>query len=136
MSRQKDAEAASNTSRLASTNPNETKAPLAKVNGATDAAADSSSDSIVQRVWEDVLKLATGVSNGIGSVHMGTPGHAVAAAAVAAGDAAQMRRKALELIEVVMRGGLVAPWTAVAPLVALLTDEALDTQQAALKVCQ
>lgn len=134
VSRQKDSEAANSSSRLASTKPSEAKAPLAKVNGAADAAADSSSSSIVQRVWEDVLRLATGVSTGVGSSQLGTPAGAAAAAAVAAGDAAQMRRKALELIEAVLRGGLVAPWSAVAPLVALLTDEAVDTRQAALKV--
>lgn len=133
VSRQRDTEAASAGSRLASTKPNEVKAPLAKVNGAADAAADSSSSSIVQRIWEDVLKLATGVgsmsSNGSSAVIPGPT------AAATAGEAAQMRRKALELIEVVLRAGLVAPWTAVAPLVAQLTDEAVDTRQAALKVC-
>ena len=134
VSRQKDTEAASAGSRLASTKPSEAKAPLAKVNGAADAAADSSSSSIVQRIWEDVLKLATGVGGMSNSASAAvTPGPAPAAATAA--EAAQMRRKALELIEVVLRAGLVAPWTAVAPLVAQLTDEAVDTRQAALKVC-
>ena len=103
MARQKESEAANTSSRLASTKPSETKAPLAKVNGAADAAADSSSSSIVQRVWPDVLKLATGVAYG-GAGGMATPG----GAATAGGDAAQMRRRSLELIEVghILCGGV------------------------------
>ena len=80
VSRQKDTEAASAGSRLASTKPSEAKAPLAKVNGAADAAADSSSSSIVQRIWEDVLKLATGVGGMSNSASAAvTPGPAPAA---------------------------------------------------------
>lgn len=128
MARQKESEAATSTSRLASTRPSDASGQQAKVNESADAAVESSSSSIIQRVWDDVLRLATGVppaSNG------NTPGMATAVA----GEAAQMRRKAVELIEVVLKGGHVAPWTAVSPLVAQLTDEAPDTRQAALKVC-
>jgi hypothetical protein len=37
-------------------------------------------------------------------------------------------------MQVVLRGGLVAPWMAVPPLVAQLTDELPDTRATALKV--
>lgn len=37
-------------------------------------------------------------------------------------------------LQVVLRGGLVAPWDAVPPLVAQLTDELPETRTAALKV--
>jgi hypothetical protein len=38
-------------------------------------------------------------------------------------------------VQVVLRGGLVAPWMAVPPLVAQLTDELPETRATALKVC-
>lgn len=37
-------------------------------------------------------------------------------------------------VQVVLRGGLVAPWDAVPPLVAQLTDELPETRAAALRV--
>jgi len=97
VSRQKDIEVASATSRLASTLPTAGKRPLSRVNGESDATTSSSS-SIIQNVWEDVLRLATGA-----------PGqHAASACVLPVGGAgvntleaaATMRRKALELIEV------------------------------------
>lgn len=47
---------------------------------------------------------------------------------------AAVRRKALELIEVVLRNGLVAPWTAIPSLVALATDPQPDVASKAVKV--
>eukprot|EP00879_Flechtneria_rotunda_P021854 GHRR01023045.1.p1 GENE.GHRR01023045.1~~GHRR01023045.1.p1 ORF type:complete len:588 (+),score=234.95 GHRR01023045.1:158-1921(+) len=131
--RQKDAEAASTSSRVPSTNAaSDTSIPLAKVNGETDAAISSTS-SIIQRVWEHVLRLATAVPIGGVNGVPGTPGAAAACGSTTV-EAAAMRRKALELIEMVLREGLVAPWTAIAALVAQLTDEAPETRALALKV--
>eukprot|EP00775_Hariotina_reticulata_P010526 gene10526-10686_t len=132
VSRQKDIEAAAATSRLASTLPTTSKRPLSRVNGETDVTAASSS-SIIQNVWVDVLRLATGVpgEHSVASVQV-APGGGAGVDAMEA--AATMRRKALELIEVVLRGGLVAPWDAIPPLVAQLTDTAPDTRQAAHRV--
>lgn len=43
-------------------------------------------------------------------------------------------RKVLELIEVVQRGGLAAPWLAIPALVSLVTDPAPDVSSRAIKV--
>lgn len=84
LARQREAEAAGAAGRLPSTMPAaDTKAPLARVNGANDAAGGSGSSSIIQSVWTYVLQLATGVAAG-------------------GLEAANTRRRALELIEVGM----------------------------------
>ena len=45
-----------------------------------------------------------------------------------------VHRRVLDLIEVVQRGGLAAPWLAVAPLVALATDPVPETSAKAIKL--
>lgn len=68
----------------------------------------------VQDNWKLVLDLATDVSRpaAAGSPSR-DPGHPLNAA---------VRRAALLLIEAVLRGGLVAPWTAIPTLITLTTD--------------
>ncbi|WIA08603.1 hypothetical protein OEZ85_008032 [Tetradesmus obliquus] len=128
--RQAEDVAASSSARLASTKSIEVRAPLARVNGQTDTALGT---SIVQRVWKDVVRLATATgAAGSGSASCATPGGGAQVAA----DAAVMRRRALDVIEVVLRCGLMGPWDAGAPLVAQLTDDVPETRAAALKVLQ
>ena len=68
----------------------------------------------MQDNWELVLLLATDVSRPQeGGSPSRDPGHPVNAA---------VRRAALQLIEAVLRGGHVAPWTAIPALVTLTTD--------------
>jgi len=73
VSGQKDLEVASATSRLASTLQTASKRPLSRVNGEADVTASSSS-SIIQNVWEDVLKLATGAPGEHAASTWGLPG--------------------------------------------------------------
>jgi hypothetical protein len=92
--RQAEDLAANTSARLASTKPSEARAPLARVNGQADTALGT---SIVQRVWKDVVRLATATgAGGGGGVAHATPGGGAQAAA----DAAVMRRRALDVIEV------------------------------------
>jgi hypothetical protein len=98
VSRQKDIEVASATSRLASTLPTAGKRPLSRVNGESDATTSSSSSSIIQNVWEDVLRLATGAPGQHAANACVLPGGGAGVNTLEA--AATMRRKALELIEV------------------------------------
>lgn len=72
------------------------------------------------------------------SVSMGEPqtpagAAAAAAAAEAAAASAAVRRKALDVMAVVLRGGLVAPWTAASSLFALATDPAPDIAEKAVQ---
>ncbi|KAI8475824.1 MAG: hypothetical protein J3K34DRAFT_517001 [Monoraphidium minutum] len=129
---QKAAEAANVASQQASTVAAPARAALARQNGEGDGGHLSS--GLLQAralgggdMWAEVLALAVEAPSRGGAAGP-SPGAAPEAAAAA------LRRKALELIEVVLRGGHVAPWTAVAPLAALCTDPSPETRRAALRV--
>ncbi|KAK9817398.1 hypothetical protein WJX74_010694 [Apatococcus lobatus] len=83
------------------------------------------SSGILQDNWELVLRLATDVCRpaATGSPSR-DPGHPLNAA---------VRRAALLLIEAVLRGGLVAPWTAIPTLITLTSDPNREVADAALK---
>ncbi|GAX81042.1 hypothetical protein CEUSTIGMA_g8477.t1 [Chlamydomonas eustigma] len=135
-------------SQLASTLPasddhGEGHRPLARINGEGDASSLTS--SVVQKLWPKILALARDVppaaTSGAASKQGGTraPPHgdvyADAAGLALKGDrGAAVRRKVVDLIEVVQRGGLTAPWQCVAPLVALSSDLNSDTAAKALKL--
>ncbi|KAK9829724.1 hypothetical protein WJX72_007528 [[Myrmecia] bisecta] len=93
-------------------------------NGEGDSLAFSS--GILQEHWDAVLALATDTS-----LPSGTPG----CASKDPGDPhnAMVRRRALEVIGAVLKGGLVAPWTAIPHLVALTTDPCRDVGGKALQ---
>jgi cohesin loading factor subunit SCC2 len=83
-------------------------------------------------MWNDVLALAVDAPAPPAAGSAGAPPGGAPPAPDAASSA--LRRRGLELIEVVLRGGHVAPWTAVAALVALCTDPTPDTRARALRV--
>ena len=86
----------------------------------------SQGGAIVQDNWDLVLALAmdtTPVSAGAST----SPGSRLGGAGSA------VRRCALEVIEVVLRNGLVGPWTAVPSLVVLATDPSEDVRNRALR---
>ena len=160
LTNQRAAEAAAAAAAAPSTLPAQPRGRLQKRNGEGDGGHLSS--GLLQDLWTDLLALAvdTAAAPAIGGGGAGgtpgalgasptpspggpsplrTPGSAAGAGAAAGGAppeaaAAATRRRALELIEVVLRGGHVAPWTAVAPLVALCADPAPDTRGRALRV--
>jgi hypothetical protein len=88
-----------------------------------------------QGMWNDVLALAVDAPapTAAAAAAAPSPPRGPAAASPEAASAA-LRQRALELAEVVLRGGHVAPWTAVAPLVALCTDPSPSTRARALRV--
>eukprot|EP00887_Chlorella_sp_A99_P005943 scaffold29.g5943.t1 len=95
-------------------------------NGEGDTLSQSS--SILQDNWEAVLALATNASPADpSSAAAGAEGHGVHAGTL-------VRRRVLELMETVLRGGLVGPWTAVEPLCALCTDPLEEVRVRALRL--
>lgn len=99
-------------------------------NGEGDALSQSS--AILQQHWEAVLVLATDGGRTPGSNGPNPPGNGRMNESGVA-----VRRRVLSLMEVVLRDGLVGPWTAVPALVALCTDTALDLRTKALRLlCQ
>ncbi|GIM15780.1 hypothetical protein Vretimale_18490 [Volvox reticuliferus] len=113
----------------ATTLPDAENRALARRNGEGDNSSVSS--GIVQMLWEKILALATDttpapVSSTSGQTPPPTP------SGTAAAHGAVVRRRALELIEVVIRGGIVVPWEALPALCALATDPERDTANRAL----
>ncbi len=86
-----------------------------------------------QRMWDRVLSIATDVS-APNRQTLDTPPKTPSATNGHSDAAAGMRRRALEVIEATLRGGIVAPWTAIPSLIALLTDANADTKARALRV--
>ncbi|CAD7704601.1 unnamed protein product [Ostreobium quekettii] len=82
---------------------------------------------ILQRLWKPVLELATSVPAQRFSHRNGNddPGSA---------SSCTVRRSALDLMEAALRAGLVAPWTAVAHLIALATDPNLELASRAVRL--
>ncbi|PSC68988.1 nipped-B B isoform X2 [Micractinium conductrix] len=104
------------------------RAALQTQNGEGDTLSQSS--SILQDNWEAVLVLATDTTPS-------PPGSALSPPGSADGELApgtHVRRRVVELMEIVIRGGLVGPWTAVAPLMALCTDPHEDIRSRALRL--
>jgi hypothetical protein len=77
----------------------------------------SRASGVLQRHWPAVLAAAAGAS-----------------AAAGPEGGAPVRRRALALLDVVLRDGLVGPWTAVPALAALALDEDAAARPAALRV--
>ncbi|CAG9462202.1 unnamed protein product [Pedinophyceae sp. YPF-701] len=102
--------------------PDAKPAALATVNGASDST--SLAGSVIQRFWDDVLSCAlradAGASFGV--------------RAAETSPSSLVRLRVLELVSVVYRGGLVAPWTGVAHIVALATDPAPHIRAEALRI--
>jgi hypothetical protein len=117
---------------------------VATENGEGDSLSQSS--AVLQQHWEAVLALATesafssASSSSTGHRHIlnAAPGAALSQSALsAANDSLAVRRRVLALTEVVLRDGLVGPWTAVPALVAMCTDGAVDVRTRALRLlCQ
>ncbi|GIL54451.1 hypothetical protein Vafri_9964 [Volvox africanus] len=113
----------------ATTLPDAENRALARRNGEGDSSSVSS--GIVQMLWEKILALATDTTPAPASTTSGqTPPATPSGTAAAHG--AVVRRRALELIEVVIRGGIVVPWEALPALCALATDPERDTANRAL----
>lgn len=89
---------------------------VATENGEGDNLSQSS--AVLQQHWEAVLVLAT---------DSGAGGRAVA-------DGVAIRRRVVALIEVVLRDGLVGPWTAVPALVGLASDTFPEVSRNALRL--
>ena len=88
---------------------------VATENGEGDSLSQSS--AVLQQHWDSVLQLACDHGGG--------------------GDAdggVGIRRRVIALMEVVLRDGLVGPWTAVPSLVALCSDTATDISARALRL--
>ena len=107
-------------------------------NGEGDALSQSS--AILQQHWDAVLKLATIrrlKESGKSQTDIRSQGHAHAGAMPEAEMSIGVRRRVLGLTEIVLRDGLVGPWTAVPILVALSTDTIVDIRARALRLlCQ
>lgn len=100
--------------------------PLARINGEGDAG--SATSGVVQRLWKKVLLLTRDAPSPSSSEGQGQgQGGRVDGGAL-------VRSRVLDLIEVVQRGGLTAPWQAVAPLVTLALDIIPETSHQAIKV--
>ncbi|GLI61512.1 hypothetical protein VaNZ11_003892 [Volvox africanus] len=113
----------------ATTLPDAENRALARRNGEGDSSSVSS--GIIQMLWEKILALATDTTPAPASTTCGqTPPPTPSGTAAAHG--AVVRRRALELIEVVIRGGIVVPWEALPALCALATDPERDTANRAL----
>lgn len=97
---------------------------VATENGEGDSLSQSS--AVLQQHWDAVLVLATD-SGGGGGV-------SPAAAARIAADGIAIRRRVIALMDVVLRDGLVGPWTAVPALVALSSDGVPDVANRALRL--
>ncbi|PRW45458.1 nipped-B isoform X2 [Chlorella sorokiniana] len=96
-------------------------------NGQGDTLSQSS--SILQDNWDAVLKLATDTTPSAPGSALSPPG--------SGGDLApgtHVRRRVVELMEIVIRGGLVGPWTALSPLMALCTDPLEEIRSRALRM--
>jgi hypothetical protein len=79
--------------------------------------------------WDAVLKLATDTTPSAPGSALSPPG--------SGGDLApgtHVRRRVVELMEIVIRGGLVGPWTALSPLMALCTDPLEEIRSRALRM--
>ncbi|GFR50992.1 hypothetical protein Agub_g13318, partial [Astrephomene gubernaculifera] len=124
----------------ASTLPEAEARQLARRNGEGDTSVSS---SIVQYLWERILDLATDITpppqptqSGTGSgAHTPppTPGGMGGGGATPTAHGAVVRRRALDLIELVIRDGIVVPWSALPALCALATDPEPDTAARALR---
>ena len=97
--------------------------PLARINGEGDSG--SATSGVVQRLWKKVLMLTREVS-------IGAP--LVSSQEERMDGGSMVRGRVLDLIEVVQRGGLTAPWQAVAPLVTLALDPTPETSLSSIKV--
>jgi cohesin loading factor subunit SCC2 len=100
---------------------------VATENGEGDSLSQSS--AVLQQHWDAVLVLAT--DSGAAAAAGVSP---AAAAARIAADGIAIRRRVLALMDVVLRDGLVGPWTAVPALVALSSDGVPDVANRALRL--
>jgi len=98
---------------------------VATENGEGDSLSQSS--AVLQQHWDAVLVLAT--DSGAAAA-----GVSPAAAARIAADGIAIRRRVIALMDVVLRDGLVGPWTAVPALVALSSDGVPDVANRALRL--
>ncbi|EFJ52890.1 hypothetical protein VOLCADRAFT_115818 [Volvox carteri f. nagariensis] len=122
LARQAAARQEAEAAQVASTLPDAENRALARRNG----EGDSSS-----MLWDKILALATDTTpapcpTASGQTPPPTP------TGTAAAHGAVVRRRALDLIEVVIRGGIVVPWEALPALCALATDPERDTASRAL----
>jgi cohesin loading factor subunit SCC2 len=99
---------------------------VATENGEGDSLSQSS--AVLQQHWDAVLVLAT--DSGAASAVGVSP----AVAARIAADGIAIRRRVIALMDVVLRDGLVGPWTAVPALVALSSDGIPDVANRALRL--
>ncbi|GMH40118.1 hypothetical protein BSKO_08022 [Bryopsis sp. KO-2023] len=100
-------------------------ARLPTMNGEGDGSGFSS--AMLQRVWGNVCASATDVSES-------TPFSASGSPLTPSKQRSDIRLATLELMEAVLKGGMVAPWTAVSPLVALATDPVQTVAERALRL--
>lgn len=102
---------------------------VATENGEGDSLSQSS--AVLQQHWDAVLVLAT--DSGAAAT-AAAAGVSSAAAARIAADGIAIRRRVIALMDVVLRDGLVGPWTAVPALVALSSDGVPDIANRALRL--
>ncbi|KAG2502251.1 hypothetical protein HYH03_000737 [Edaphochlamys debaryana] len=116
----------------ASTAPEAEAKALARRNGEGDTGSVSS--GLIQMLWERVLALATDVTPtpAPGPSASGQTPPATPNGTGSQNPGATVRRRALDLVEVVIRGGIVVPWSAMPALTALATDPERDTAARAL----
>eukprot|EP00798_Chlamydomonas_sp_ICE-L_P003395 gene3395-13435_t len=133
-SRQRVAEEIERQSAGASTLPAAAPKALSRINGEGDGT--SISGSILQQVWPLILALAKDVPGPPPKSQAEPPATPLGSGASAGGlgASAGVRRRVLDLIEIVQRGGLTAPWLAIPSLVALVTDPSPDVSMKALDV--
>ena len=99
-------------------------ATLAQANGSEDSELSVRVSGALQAHWEDVLRLAL------------TPAPRGDQATEAPVGAAEVRSRALAVMDVALRGGLVGPWTALPALVALAFDPRAETAARALRALE
>ncbi|GLC46380.1 hypothetical protein PLESTF_001845900 [Pleodorina starrii] len=114
----------------ASTLPDEESRALARRNGEGDSSSVSS--GLIQMLWDKILALATDTTPAPVPAPTGGQTPPPTPSGTASAHGAVVRKRALELIEVVIRGGIVVPWTAMPALCALATDPERDTAARAL----
>ncbi|KXZ45820.1 hypothetical protein GPECTOR_50g614 [Gonium pectorale] len=114
----------------ASTMPEAEARAIARRNGEGDTGSVSS--GMIQMLWDRIVALASDTTPAPPAGGAGGQTPPATPSGTSGAHGAVVRRRALELIEVIIRGGIVVPWSAIPALCALATDPERDTAARAL----